>query len=130
MFPIHVTKDASVDWRNIFGRFGIRANLTVDGSSIHLLILEAVVLLDGTWDALAESKKIKISSSDSSSIVLTSIKAEWFSPMPSHKLPMVAGIMRSTLEVSLPTEFEYRWVLQAVLVCTEKSEALCPKEAY
>ena len=120
MSPIRVTKDASVDWRNIFGRFGIRANLTVDGSSIHLLILEAVVLLDGTWDALAESKKIKISSSDSSSIVLTSIKAEWFSPMPSHKLPMVAGIMRSTLEVSLPTEFEYRWVLQAVLVCTEK----------
>ena len=54
---IHVTQGASVDWRNIFGQFRIRANLTGDGSSIPLLILEAVVLLDGAWDALAESKK-------------------------------------------------------------------------
>ena len=38
--------------------------------------------------------------------------------------------MRSSLEVSLPTEFEFRWVLQAVLVCTEGGEALCSKEAY
>ena len=127
---IHVTQGAGVTWSNILGRFRIRANLMGDGSSSPLLILEAIVLSDGTWNALPESKKIKISSSNSSAIVLTSVELNWFSPMPKYKLPTVAGIMRSSLEVPLPTEFEYRWVLQAVFVMTEGGEALSSKESY
>ena len=118
MFPdTHVTEGANVRWdtRQVLVRLRLRANMSPDGSSKPVLLLEAIILPTGTWEGVAEPKKKLLSSNSSSAIRLWSKDCSWYSPLPQNKLPTVSGLMRLSLETPLPGEFKFRWTQQTIL---------------
>ena len=118
-FPeLHTTQGANVRWctKQVLVRYRFRANISVDASSSPTLLLEALVLPTGTWEAAVPGpKKMSLSGNKSSALRLWSTDSSWYSPLPLLKLPTIPGFSRTSLAVPLPSELKYRWVLQAAL---------------
>lgn len=114
---IHLSGGASVRWdeKQVLTRFRLRSNILPDGTSNPVLILEALVLPSGTWDAVDLPLKKKLSANGSMAIRLWSTNCRWYSSIPGKKLPTLPGVYRHSFETSLPDELSYRWYLQAIL---------------
>ena len=115
---IHVSGGASVRWddKQVLSRFRLKPNVQLDGTSSPVLILEAIVLQSGTWDAIDMPLKKKLSASASMAISLWSTNCCWLSSTPKKRLPTMPGIYRDmSYETPLPSELSYRWYLQAIL---------------
>ena len=91
-------------------------------------MLEALVLNGGTWDGVPETKKMSMSGDGSLAIMLWSADCAWYSPLPHHKLPTAPGILRLSMDVPLPSEFRYRWFLQAILRRMDKGKSADSKQ--
>ena len=113
---LHVSQGAIIDLRNVLVRWRLRSNLSQDGRSSPTLLLEAIAVpdSDGSWDAVPETKKFFLSDNGSAAIMLWHCDVHWYSPMPDNKLETAAGFSRISLEVPTPSEFIYRWLIQAV----------------
>ena len=131
-FPeTHVTKGAGVDWNTnqVLVRLRLRANQNEEGSR-PVLLLEALVLNSGTWDGVPETKRMSLSGDGSLAIMLWSADCAWYSPLPHHKLPTAPGILRLSMDVPLPSEFRYRWFLQAILRRMDKGKSADSKQEF
>ena len=131
-FPgLHITQGAVVDFdiKQILTRLRLRANLTESGSS-PLLLLEGLILSDGTWEAVPMTKQETLSSSASSAIRLWSQDCTWYSPLPHHRLPTAPGFLKSAIDVHLPSELEYRFYLQTILRRCDQGRSVESKEEY
>ena len=67
-----------------------------------VLMLEALVLDNGTWEGLGATKRRTMSINGSSAILLWSKPCLWYSPLPEYKLLTALGILRLTLDVLPP----------------------------
>ena len=133
MFPdTHITEGANVRWdtRQVLVRLRLRANMSPDGSSKPVLLLEALILPTGTWEGVADPKKKLLASNYSSAIRLWSQDCSWYSPLPQHKLPTVSGLMRLSLETVLPGEFKFRWTLQTILRRCDNGRSVESKQEF
>ena len=131
-FPeIHVTQGAGVDWntKQVLVRLRLRANQSEEGSR-PVLLLESLVLDSGTWDGIPETKRRSLSGDGSLAIRLWSADCAWYSSLPHHKLPTAPGILRISLDVPLPSEFRYRWFLQAILRRMDRGKSADSKQEY
>ena len=70
----------------IMVRFRIRANLSDDGTSRPSLLLETIVLDEGTWEAVSVPKKKALSGATSAAVLLWKGDVEWCFPAPESKL--------------------------------------------
>ena len=130
-FPdIHLNQGAMINLDEIMVRFRIRSNLTVSGDSNPTLLLEALVVKDGTWDAVPDTKKMSLSGATASSILLWSAEVEWFSPCPDYRLPTSAGIARSVMGFAMPGEFQYRWAIQVAMIRSDYGKSVSSKEEF
>ena len=111
-------------------RFRIRSNLSVAGDSKPKLLLEALVINDGTWEAVPDTKKMSLSGATASSILLWSADVEWFSPCPEYRLPTSAGIARSAMGFKIPGEFKYRWAIQVAMIRSDYGKSVNSKEEF
>ena len=129
---IHVSEGSTVRWegKEVLTRFRLKSNLLDDGTSKPSLLLEAVVLPSGTWAAVPLPDQITLSHNASSAIKLWSKDCAWISPLPTNKLPTVAGIARQTFEVVLPNELTYRWYIQAILRRLDEGSTLSDRDRY
>ena len=98
---MHIAQGARIIDEEIMVRYRIRANMTKSGSSTPLLLLEALVIKEGTWEAVPEPKQKTLSGVTSSAILLWSTEVVWFSPRPDLLLPTVSGIERSAFGFAL-----------------------------
>ena len=86
-----------VNWdsKQVLVQFRISAsNYKEDPSPI--LMLEALILDNGTWEDVPPTKRKIMSSNESSAILLWSEPCQWYSPLPEYKLPTALGILRLT----------------------------------
>ena len=129
---LHVTQGAVIRWdaNQILIRFRLRANIKQDGRSVPSLLLEAIILPTGTWEAMPEPKRLLLSSTASAAIPLWSQECKWYSPLPDKKLPTPAGIYRPSLDFKLPSELEYRWSIQVVLMRSCQGLSVSSKEEF
>ena len=131
MFPdLHLSQGSSINLEEIMVRFRIRANLTKEGGSVPSLLLEAIVIKDGTWEGLAEPTKIKVSAASSSAVFLWKNDMVWCFPVPEHKLLTTPGICKSQFGYALPNEFRYRWSLQLALYRADHGKSVASKEEF
>ena len=133
MFPdLHVSEGANVRWetKQVLVRLRLKANLQADSTSNPVLLLEALVLPEGTWEAVPGPKQKLLSSNHSSAIRLWSTECTWYSPLPQYKLPTVSGMMRLSLDTNLPAEFKFRWTQQAVLRRCDHGRTVVSKKEY
>ena len=113
---IHVTEGATIRWEEkVLCRYRLRSNVQGDGRSKPTLLLEALILNTGTWAAVSDSKKKLLSLDSSTAIKLASMDAAWYSPIPSSRLTTAMGYMRASMEVPIPGELKYRWIMQAAM---------------
>ena len=131
LFPdLHISQGAIIQLEEIMVRFRIRANMTKTGTSIPMLLLEALVIKEGTWDAIPETKQKTVSGVTSSAIFLWSAESVWFSPRPDLLLPTVSGIERSSFGFALPGPVKYRWALQVALHKSDHGKSISSKEEF
>ena len=113
---IHVTEGATIRWEGkVLCRYRLRSNVQEDGTSKPTLLLEGLILNTGTWAAVPDSKKQLLSLDASTAIMLVSMDAAWYSPIPRLRLSTAMGYMRSSMEVPIPRELKYRWIIQAAM---------------
>ena len=113
---IHVTEGATVRWGDkVLCRYRLRSNVKEDGSSRPTLLIEGMILTTGTWAAVPESKKRLLSLDTSTAIRLASIEVAWHSPIPGCKLVTAIGFFRPSMEIPVPGELKYRWIIQAAM---------------
>ena len=130
-FPdMHVAQGALVSIEEIMVRYRIRANLTKTGSSTPVLLLEALVIKEGTWEAIPELKQRTVSGVTSSAVLLWSTDVVWFSPRPDLLLPTISGIERSAFGFALPGPAKYRWSLQVALHKSDHGRSVASKEEF
>ena len=130
---IYTAQGAKVRWdiKQVLVRFRLRANVKVDSTSSPNLLLEALVLPTGTWEAgVPEPKKKLLSSNHSSAIRLWSQDCAWYSPLPHLKLPTAPGISRIALDVPLPSEIKYRWAVQVALRRSDHGKSVVSREEF
>ena len=129
---IHVSGGASVRWdgKQVLTRFRLRSNVQPDGTSSPVLILEALVLPSGTWDAVDQPLKKKLSANGSMAIRLWNTNCRWCSPTPRKKLPTLPGVYRHSFETPLPNELSYRWYLQAILRRMDEGGEIPDRESF
>lgn len=129
---LHVTNGAIVRWseKQVLCRFRFRSNLKKDGSSRPTLLLEALVLITGTWEAVPESKKQLLSMDRSLAIKLTSVDLSWYSPIPAHRLVTAMGYSRLSVDVPVPEEFRYRWIIQVAMKKSDGGKSAETREEY
>ena len=108
---LHVTNGAIVRWseKQVLCRFRFRSNIKKEGSSRPTLLLEALVLSTGTWAAVPESKKQLLSMDRSLAIKLAAVAMSWYSPITAM------GYSRLFVDVPVPEEFRYRWIIQVAM---------------
>ena len=130
-FPdVHVASGAIINLEEVMVRFRVRSNLTALGVSSPMLLLEALVIKDGTWSAVPDTKKLSLSGATASSILLWSAVAKWYSSIPDHKLPTTAGIARSAMGYAIPGEFKYRWAIQVIMFRSDYGKSVTSKEEF
>lgn len=129
---IHVSEGATVRWdtKEVLTRFRLSSNLLDDGTSKPNLLLEAIVLPSGTWNAVPIPEQLTLSNTASAAIRLWSEDCTWISPLPINKLPTVAGIARQTFDVTLPNEFSYRWYIQAILRRLDEGRSIADRISF
>ena len=128
---IYVTDGAIVRWGgNVPCRYRLRSNVQEDGSSKPTLLLEGHILNSGTWTAVPESKKQLLSLDTSTAIMLASTDVAWYSPIPSLKLTTAMGFMRTSMEVPLPGELKYRWIIQAAMKRSDGGRSVECRQEY
>ena len=127
-----ISEGATIRWdqRQVLSRFRLRANMEEDGTSKPALMLEAIVLREGTWQAVPEPKRKLLSRNQSSALLLWSQDCTWYSPMPEKRLPTVPGFMRRSAEATLVGEYRLRWYLQAVLRRADYGKTVAQREEY
>ena len=130
-----IPEGATVRWetKQVLTRYRLRPNMSADGSCKPVLMLEAIVLKEGTWEAVPETKKKLLSRNQSSALRLWSMDCQLYSPMPDQRLPTVPGILRKTADTVLPDEYRLRWYLQAVFRradCGKSVELVEEYDAY
>ena len=133
MFPdIHVSEGANVRWdtKQVMARLRLRANVQPDSSTKPTLILEALVLTTGTWEAVAGPKQLLLSKNTSSAVQLWAQDCSWYSPLPQYKLPTVSGLMRTSLDAAVPGELKYRWTQQAILRRCDQGRSVTSKQEF
>ena len=132
-FPgLHITQGAVVDWdvKQTLTRLRLRANVTEAGSK-PVLLLEALVLNEGTWEGVPKTKQETLSSDSSSAIRLWgSQDCTWYSPLHHHKLPTVPGLLKVSIDIPAPSEMEYRWYLQAILLRCDRGRSVESRHEY
>ena len=131
-FPgLHITEGAVVDFdtKQVLTRLRLRANLTENGSN-PVILLEALVLSDGTWEAVPQTTQETLSNSPSSAIRLWGQDCTWYSPLPHHKLPTAPGLLKAAINVPLPSELEYRFYLQTILRRSDQGRSVECKEEF
>ena len=130
-FPdIHISQGAIVNLDEILVRYRIRANLTKTGTSKPALLLETILIKEGTWDAVSEPKQKILSGVTSSAVLLWSSDLVWFSQRSDLVLPTVSGIERSAFGFALPGPFKYRWSLQVALHKSDHGKSIASKEEF
>ena len=129
---LHVSEGANVRWdtKQVLVRLRLRANVQPDSSSKPVLVLEALVLPTGTWDAVADPKRKLLSKNSSSAVRLWSQDCSWYSPLPQYKLPTVSGMLRLFLDTVLPGELKYRWTQQAILRRCDHGRSVASKQEF
>ena len=129
---LHVTNGAIVRWseKQVLCRFRFRSNIKKDGSSRPTLLLEALVLSTGTWGAVPESKKQLLSMDRSLAIKLASVDLSWYSPIPAHRLVTAMGYSRLSVDVPVPEEFRYRWIIQVAMKKSDGGKSAESREEY
>ena len=56
-----------------------------------------------------------LSDNYSSSILLWSKEFTWYSPLPKYTMETVLGLLRLSLDTTLPSEFKLRWLIQTII---------------
>ena len=92
--------------------------------------VEALVLDTGTWAAVPESKKQLLSLNTSMAVKLAVMDVAWYSPIPAFRLITAMGYMRSSVDVPLPREYKYRWIIQAALKRSDSGRLAKDREEY
>ena len=82
------------------------------------LMLEAIVLDNGTWEGVSRDNRETKSDNMSSTILPWEKPCAWYSSLPELKLPTAPGFSKLTRDVPRPSELKYRWLTQA---CVRKA---------
>ena len=127
---LHLTQGASMNLDEIMVRFRIRANLSKDGTSKPCLLLEAILVKDGTWEAVPIPKKRSVSGASSAAVLLWKGDVNWCFPAPENKLLTTPGIMKSSFGFAVPDEFRYRWSLQVALYRADQGKSVASREEF
>ena len=129
---LHVSSGAIVRWseHQVLSRYRFRSNVKKDGSSKPTMRVEALVLNTGNWAAVPESKKQLLSLNTSMAVKLVVMEVAWYSPIPAFRLITAMGYMRSSVDVPLPREYKYRWIIQAALKRSDRGRSAKNREEY
>ena len=94
--------------------------------------MEALVLdaSTGTWSAMGAPKKQLLLATASMAIKLASMELAWYSPVPAFRLTTAMGFTRSSMEVTIPSELKYRWIIQAAMAGSEAGKTIHTREEY
>ena len=131
MFPdLHLSQNSSIDLDEILVRVRIRANLSEEGESHPSLLLEAIVIKDGTWEGVAQPTMIKVSAATSAAIFLWKADIAWCFQVPEHRLITTPGICRSQFGFASPNEFKYRWSLQLAMYRSDHGKSVASREEF
>ena len=127
-----ISDGATIRWqeKQILTRFRFKPNMDSEGVSKPVLMIEAIVLKEGTWKAVPETKQKLLSRSQSSALLLWSQDCQLYSSIPDKRLPTVPGILRRSADVLLPGEFKLRWYTQAVLRRADSGRSVDSKEEF
>ena len=63
-------------------------------------------------------------------IRLVTVELAWYSPILAFRLITVMGYMRTSIEVPIPSEFRYRWIIQAAMAGSEMGKSAHTREEY
>ena len=77
------------------------------------LMLEAIVLDNGTWEGVSRDNRETKSDNMSLTILPWEKPCAWYSSLPELKLPTAPGFSKLTRDVPRPSELKYRWLTQA-----------------
>ena len=127
-----ISGGATIRWeeRHILTRYRFRPNMDGEGLCKPVLLVEAIILKEGTWEAVPETKKKLLSRNQSSALRLWGQDCQLYSSMPDKRLPTIPGILRRSAEAPLPGEFKLRWYTQAVLRRADSGKSVDIKEEF
>ena len=114
----------------VLSRYRFRSNIKEDGSSRPTVQVEALVLNKGTWTTVPVFKKHLLSMNIFIAIKLAAVKVAWYSPTPALRLATAMGYMRSSVDVPLPEEFKYRWIIQVAMKRSDVGGSAEDKKEY
>ena len=127
-----ISEGATVRWdsKQILTRYRFRPNMDAEGDCKPVLLLESIILREGTWEAVPETKKKLLLGNQSSAQRLWDQDCQWYSPMPAKRLPTVPGILRRSADVPFPEEYKLRWYLQATIRRADCGKSVELKEEF
>ena len=63
-------------------------------------------------------------------VKLAVVDIAWYSPIPAFRLIMAMGYMRSSVNVPMPKEYKYRWIIQVALKKSDGGRSAKDREEY
>ena len=129
---LSISEGATIRWgvKQVLTRYRLRINMNSEGVCKPVLLIEALVLKEGTWEAIPEPKRKLLSRNQSSALRLWGQDCQLYSSMPDKRLPTIPGILRRSAGAPLPGELKLRWYVQAVFRRADSGKSVDSKEEF